>query len=59
MSEILGLLFLTDQQLATPKETGPGFREYHHVHSKSRTKALELGRRVVATTCLSEGMWQQ
>ena len=35
MSEILGPLFLTDQQLTTPNEIGPGFREISP-HSRSK-----------------------
>ena len=36
MSEILGPLFLTDRQLTTPNEIGPGFREISP-HSSSKT----------------------
>ena len=35
MSEILGPLFLTDRQLTTPNEIGPGFREISP-HSRSK-----------------------
>ena len=60
MSKILGPLFLTDQQLMTPKETGSGFSEIS-LNNKSKTELL-LNLAVVgiyiihisATTCLSE-----
>ena len=44
MSEILGPLFLTDRQLTTPNEIGPGFREISPHNSSKTDRPLNLVR---------------
>ena len=53
MLEILGPIFLTAQQVTTPKETGPGFREIYFFELSGNIF------HIIATTCQPEKMREE